>query len=96
MANDEHRESSGVVGATRPRRGSASDGTSRSAAEQDLKATEDAIRADVDQLSEIEGRKEDLAPDDPRVDELSDGAVSIADRLSRETRAERQLTDELR
>jgi hypothetical protein len=71
------------------------DATARSATEQDLKATADAIRADVERLREIETRKEQLHPDDPRVDELSEAAVSIADRLSQETRAERQLSEEL-
>jgi hypothetical protein len=63
--------------------------------EQDLRATTDAIRADVDRLTDIETAKQDLDPEDPRIDELSDVAVSVADRIAREARAERQLGREL-
>jgi hypothetical protein len=94
MTKDESRSLDHDEG-NAPARSSGRDGTSRSATEQDLKATADAIRADVERLKDIETRKEQLPPDDPRVDELSHAAVSIADRLSQETRAERELSEEL-
>ena len=52
--------------------------------EQDLKATGDSIRTDLT-----------LDGEDPAVDRLSEEAVQLADRISRETRAERQLSEEL-
>jgi len=65
------------------------------AAEQDLKATAESIQADIARLATLEGDKLALDPHDPHVDTLSDEAVELADRISRETRAERQLSDEL-
>ncbi len=67
----------------------------RGDAEQDLRATADAIRHDVGRLIEIEDRKLALDAEDPRVDRLSEQAIEVADRLARETRAERQLSEEL-
>ncbi|MEO5939600.1 MAG: hypothetical protein ABIZ72_01760 [Candidatus Limnocylindrales bacterium] len=64
-------------------------------AEQDLKATADAIRSDIGRLAAIEDEKLVLDAGDTRVDQLSDEAVALADRISRETRAERQLSHEI-
>lgn len=64
-------------------------------AEQDLKATAASIRADIGRLATIEDEKLVLDAGDPRVDQLSDQAVELADRISRETRAERQLSHEI-
>ena len=63
--------------------------------EQDLRATSDSIQAHVRRLAEIEQEKLRLDPGDPAVDRLSDEAVALAERISRETRAERQLSKEL-
>lgn len=65
------------------------------AAEQDLKATADSIRTDIGRLAVIEDEKLALDPEDPRVDSASDEAVRLADRIARETRAERQLSREI-
>jgi hypothetical protein len=65
------------------------------ATEQDLKATSDSIRTDLSRLAAIEDEKGTLDGEDPAVDRLSDEAVRLADRISRETRAERQLSEEL-
>jgi hypothetical protein len=62
---------------------------------QDLKATIEAIRTDVDRLAAIEATKATLDADDPAMNRLSDDAVHIADRIGRETRAERQLSSEV-
>ncbi len=62
---------------------------------QDLKATADSIRADLGRLAEIEETKATLDGADPAVDRLSDEAVDLADRISRQTRVERQLGEEL-
>jgi hypothetical protein len=68
----------------------------RAEREQDLRATSDAIREDIERLTELEAEKQQLTPEDPRVDDLSDAAVAAAERIARETRAERQLGRELR
>ena len=67
----------------------------RTETEQDLRATADSIRADVGRLAALEDEKIDLSPEDPRVDRISDEAVTLADRIARETRVERQLGKEL-
>jgi hypothetical protein len=68
----------------------------RSAAEHDLRATADAVRDDLRRLGAIEAEKIALAPEDPRVDQLSDEAVRLAERIRRETGAEREIGKELR
>lgn len=69
--------------------------TERDKAEQDFRATADAIRTDVERLSEIEERKATLPPDSPEVDRISEEAVEVASRIQRETLAERQLSEQL-
>ena len=64
-------------------------------AAQDLKATADSIRIDIGRLATIEDEKLVLDAEDPRVDQLSDEAVRLADRIRSETRAERQLSAEI-
>jgi hypothetical protein len=66
------------------------------AAEQDLRATVDAVRHDAQRLAELEDEKAALAPDDPAVDRLSDEAVRVGERIAHETRAERQLGKDIR
>jgi hypothetical protein len=68
---------------------------SQAAAEEDLKATGDSIHADVERLSSLETHKSSLDPDDPQVDRLSDEAVELSGRIARQTKAERQLSDEI-
>ena len=67
----------------------------RAHAEQDLRSTAQAIRMDIGRLATIEAQKLTLDPGDPQVDVASDEAVRLADRIARETRAERQLSHEL-
>lgn len=69
--------------------------TERLKAEQDFKATTDAIQADIERLSALEARKSALDPANPEVDDLSAEAVDVAERIHRETQAERQLSNEL-
>lgn len=69
--------------------------TEQDKVEQDLKATADAIRADIDRLAAIEDRKVALDPESPEVDRISAEAVDVAARIHRETLAERQLSEEL-
>ncbi len=64
-------------------------------ARQDLKATTDSIQADLGRLKAIEDAKEALNATDVAVDRLSDEAVEIAERIRRQTRAQRQLSEEL-
>jgi hypothetical protein len=70
-------------------------GDDRPAKEQDLHATEDSIRVDLDRLTTVEAAKSALDPADPEVDRLSDEAVELADVIGRKTRAERQLGQEI-
>lgn len=72
-----------------------SDAADRRAAEQDLHATAASIRVDIGRLAALEDQKLALDPQDPRVDAVSDEAVELADRIQRETRAERQLSREV-
>jgi len=66
------------------------------AAEQDLKATADSIRADAGRLATIEDDKLARDADDPEVGRLSDDAVELAQRIVRQTAAERELSQEIR
>ena len=79
------------------RHGSAGSGprAARAAAVQDLKATADSIRADAWRLVDLEDGKLALDADDPAVGRLSNDAVELAKRIERETRAERQLSQEI-
>ncbi len=69
--------------------------TERLKAEQDLKATSDAIQADLEKLAALEERKSAMDPANPEVDDLSAEAVDVAERIHREAQAERQLSNEL-
>ena len=64
-------------------------------AEEDLRATRDAIDVDAERLSDLEDEKGRLDPRDPRVAEMSKVAVEIASRVHRATIAEKHLTDEI-
>lgn len=66
-----------------------------SAAAQDFRATAESIRTDIGRLAALEDEKLALDAEDPRVDRASDEAVRLADRIARETRAERQLSREV-
>ena len=76
----------------RPEAGSPAD---ERAAAEDLRSTGDSIRADIRSLSSVEEEKRDLETDDPEVDRLSDQAVALANRIARQARAERQLSEEI-
>jgi hypothetical protein len=78
-----------------PRRSAAGSPADERAAVEDLRSTGDSIRADIRSLSNVEEAKRDLEADDPEVDRLSDQAVGLADRIARQTRAERQLSNEI-
>ena len=69
--------------------------TDQDAATEDLRATGDSIRSDIQRLAGVEEVKRALDADDPEVDRLSDEAVGLANRIARQTRAERQLSDEI-
>jgi hypothetical protein len=63
--------------------------------EDDLRATGDAIRSDIARLDALEAAKEELDPEDPTLDRISDEAVDLASRIATETRVERQLGRDL-
>jgi hypothetical protein len=62
-------------------------------ARQDLKATSDSIRRDAERLAEIERRKTELAPSDPRVDELSSEVERLVSDISDKAKAESELAE---
>lgn len=62
--------------------------------DDDLNATTDSIRADLEKLHDVEARKHGLKAADPEAAELSVEAEEIAGRILQEAVAERQLTDE--
>jgi hypothetical protein len=62
---------------------------------QDLRATNDAVRSDAEQLAQLEAEKATMRPDDPALDRVSEEAVRLGERIARETRAERQLGSEI-
>ena len=78
-----------------PRRVAAGSPADERAAEADFRSTGDSIRADIRTLSNVEEAKRDLEADDPEVDRLSDQAVALANRIARQARAERQLSEEI-
>jgi hypothetical protein len=61
----------------------------------DLRATQEAIAREADELKRLEAEKARLDPADPRVDTLSDQAVRLAGRLEDMVRAERSLSQDL-
>ena len=63
--------------------------------EQDLRATEEDIAADSARLTGIEREKAGLAPDDPRLAELSAEGERLARRMVPKTVAERDIAEEL-
>jgi hypothetical protein len=76
--------------ARRPPRSESAD-----AADEDLRATAESIRADSHALTELEDEKLALPPDDPQVDVLSARALELAERIALKARAEQQLSEEL-
>jgi hypothetical protein len=67
----------------------------RTRAEQDLRATSDAISTDVARIGELEREKRELDPGDPRLKTLSRDVERLAERIDVESVAERQLADEV-
>ena len=61
---------------------------------EDLRSTIDAIGADAVELAAVEGEKQDLDPDAPRMKRLSQHAVELASRLQRATLEERAIVDD--
>jgi hypothetical protein len=60
---------------------------------EDLRATADSIIDDADRLRALEVEKNALDPADPRVDELSEKAVRVVDRLGDKAAAELELSE---
>ena len=65
-------------------------------AQDDLRSTSDAIRADAGEVDALEAEKVSLHPGDPKVTEISKKVVEIAGRMQRATRIEEELTEEVR
>ncbi|MGK2849362.1 MAG: hypothetical protein ACSLFN_00360 [Candidatus Limnocylindrales bacterium] len=61
-----------------------------------LRATTDDIKADTDELHEIEETKASMDPDDPRQDALAERAQDIARELVPKTTAQREIVSEAR
>jgi hypothetical protein len=58
----------------------------------DFRATVDSIAADAHELADVEAAKRGLDPADPKVDELSEKAADLGDRIQRKTAAEEELS----
>ena len=61
--------------------------------QEDLKATSDSIRHDAERLAELEKRKTELDPSDPRVDALSSEVERLVSNISDKEKAERELAE---
>ena len=64
-------------------------------AEDDLKATSDAVLSDAERLSQLEIRKRTLDPSDPEFERLSREIEDLTRLLGRKATAERQLSEEI-
>jgi hypothetical protein len=93
-SNDEPMSADELPDPAIPRPGAGSPADEQAAAE-DLRSTGDSIRADIRSLSSVEDAKRELEADDPEIDQLSDQAVALANRIARQARAERQLSEEI-
>ena len=62
-------------------------------AQQDLKATSDSIRHDAERLAQLEERKSELDPGDPRVDQLSRDVETLIGDIADKGKAERELAE---
>jgi hypothetical protein len=63
-------------------------------ADDDLHATAESIKDDLDALEQIEDRKGDLRAADPEAVTLSAAAERLARRVLRQASAQRELTEE--
>lgn len=68
----------------------------RDHAAEDLRATSDAVQDDLRRLAAIEAEKAARDTDDPAIDQLSEEAVKVAERIRTETLVEREIGKELR
>lgn len=64
-------------------------------AEHDLRATEESIRSDTQQVDSLESEKSSLDPADPKVLELSERVEGLATELAGKAEAERALSEDI-
>jgi hypothetical protein len=64
-------------------------------AEDDLRATSEAVQDDAERLADLEARKLALSPDDPEVDKLSHEIHQLARAIGHKAEAERELAEEV-
>jgi hypothetical protein len=96
MPDDDQNAGRSTHSVGRPRAGPTPETTpDRKDAEEDLRATGDSIQDDLKRLSDLEAVKQRLDVSDPQVEKVSDEAVTVAERIARKTRIERDLADEL-
>ena len=69
--------------------------TSKRRAEEDLRATSDSIARASERIAGLEQEKRNLAPEDPRVEELSAEVVALTEGLRREGALEHELAKEI-
>jgi hypothetical protein len=62
---------------------------------QDLRATEESIHRDAEQMKNLEGQKEGLDPADPRLLRLSEQVERLAAGLQDKSVAERELVEKI-
>jgi hypothetical protein len=64
-------------------------------AEHDLRATEESIRSDTQQIHSLESEKSSLDPGDPKVVGLSERVEGLATELAGKAEAERALSEDI-
>ena len=64
--------------------------------QDDLRATEESIRRDAEQVKTLEEEKAALDPADPRIAGLSQRVVEVAAGLQNKAVAEQELSEEIR
>ncbi len=64
-------------------------------AQEDLRATSEAIQDDAEQLAMLETQKRDLEPTNPEVVEMSRRIEELAQEMATKATAERELSEEI-
>jgi hypothetical protein len=64
-------------------------------AQEDLRATSEAIQDDAEQLAMLETQKRDLEPTNPEVVEMSRRIEELAQEMATKATVERELSEEI-
>ena len=64
-------------------------------AQEDLRATSEAIQDDAEELATLETQKRELEPSNPRVVEMSQRIEELAQEMATKATAERELSEDI-